>query len=433
MTSKSDRETRIPGPNSLKLAGDLRQFESPNVTYIAEDFPVFWRSAQGSTVTDVDGNDFLDFTSAFGVASIGHTHPAVVKAIKSQAEHLIHGMGDVHPTAVKVDLCRRIAELVPIQDARIILSQNGGDAIESALKTAAIATGRSRVLAFKGAYHGLSYGALETTHRLDFKAPFRNQLGGFANHVPYGCALESIEAELRSREYSAVLAEPIQGRGGIIVPPSGWLKGVHALCREYCTLLVLDEIFTGWSRTGDLFACLYEDVVPDILCIGKAMGGGLPISACVASKSIMDTWGESTGEALHTSTFLGNPLACAAALAAIGVIIEDNLAVSAVKKGEYLRGKLDVLLETFPNDVLEIRGRGLMIGLQLSSKALALSLVTCVLSKGLIVLPAGDGSVIELIPPLVVSEGEMDRAVSIFTDALSERARSKTTPNPSTS
>jgi len=166
------------------MAIELRQYESSNVTYIADDFPIFWSSAKGAKVTDVDGNHFLDFTSAFGVASIGHTHPTVVAAIKSQAEHLIHGMGDVHPSAMKVRLLERIAKLSPIQDPRIVLSQNGGDAVESALKTAAIATGRSKVLAFEGAYHGLSYGALETTHRKDFKEPFKCQLGGCAAELP---------------------------------------------------------------------------------------------------------------------------------------------------------------------------------------------------------------------------------------------------------
>ena len=420
MTLKTDREQLVPGPESNRLAAELRQYESSNVTYIADDFPIFWSSAQGTKVTDVDGNHFLDFTSAFGVASIGHTHPAVVAAIKSQAEQLIHGMGDVHPSSMKVKLLERIAKLSPIQDPRIILSQNGADAVESALKTAAIATGRSKVLAFKGGYHGLSYGALETTHRQDFKEPFKAQLGGFAQHLPYGCSLETVDAALAAEDYAAVLVEPIQGRGGIICPPEGWIMGLLTACRKHGALLVLDEIFTGWGRTGELFACIHESVEPDILCIGKAMGGGLPISACVASKSIMDKWGASTGEALHTSTFLGNPLSCAAAVAAIDVIIGDNLARAAKDNGKYLKTKLYALQDDFPNTIQEIRGRGLMLGIQLSSRSLALDLVTNVLRKGLIVLPAGDGSVIELIPPLIVSEEEMDQAVSTIADTMRE-------------
>jgi len=399
--------TPIPGPRSLDLAQRLRRAESPNVTFLAPDFPVFWEEARGCLVTDVDGNRFLDVTSAFGVASVGHGHPRVVAAVRAQAEKLLHGMGDVHPSEVKVRLCERVRRLVPIPDAQVILGQNGGDAVEAALKTAMLATSRPGVLAFEGGYHGLTYGALDVTARADFRAPFRSQLGGFTRHLPYGCPLEQVRAYLMEHAPGAVLAEPIQGRGGIVVPPPGWLRGLRDLCSETNTLLILDEIFTGWGRTGEWFACSHEDVIPDILCVGKAMGGGLPLSACVASAGLMAAWGESTGEALHTSTFLGNPLACAAALAALDVLEEEALPARAARMGAVFIEGLRALQAEFPEQVVDVRGRGLMLGLAFDAPHRALPLVPAALREGLILLPAGDGSVLEFVPPIVIEEEQI--------------------------
>ena len=346
-------------------------------------------------------------TSAFGVASIGHSHPRVVSAIRHQAEKLTHGMGDVHPSAVKVRFCERVASLVPVPNAQVILGQNGGDAVEAALKTALLATGRPGVLAFDNGYHGLTYGALDVTARPDFRAPFRSQLGGFTRHLPYGCSLDRIEAHLKEHQPGAVLTEPIQGRGGINLPPPGWLAGLRRLCTAANTLLILDEIFTGWGRTGEWFACQHENVIPDILCVGKAMGGGLPISACVASAKLMAAWGESTGEALHTSTFLGNPLACAAGLAALSVLEEERLPQRATEIGAVFAEGLRELQAAFPHQIVDVRGRGLMLGIEMASPALALSLVPAALRQGLILLPAGDGRVLEFVPPLVITEQQI--------------------------
>lgn len=399
--------TAIPGPRSLEMAQTLRTCESPNVTFLAPDFPVFWDHAADCLVTDVDGNRYLDVTSAFGVAAVGHGHPDVVHAVQSQAARLLHGMGDVHPSDVKVALCRRIADLVPLSDARVILGQNGADAVEAALKTALLATGRAGVLAFEGGYHGLSYGALDATFRADFRRPFLAQLGGFSTHLPFGGDLAVIEARLRAGTFGAVLAEPIQGRGGIIVPPPVWLAGLRELCTRHGALLILDEIFTGWGRTGDWFACQHEGVTPDVLCIGKAMGGGLPISACVAPASIMACWPVSQGEALHTSTFLGNPLACAASLAALSVLEREQLPRRAKEIGAVFADHLHSLQARHSDRIREVRGRGLMLGLELLSPALALSLVPAALRRGLILLPAGDGRVLEFVPPLTITPSQI--------------------------
>jgi acetylornithine/succinyldiaminopimelate/putrescine aminotransferase len=383
-------------------------------------FPVFWQKASGCRVQDVDGNVYLDFTAAFGVAGVGHSHPDVIRAIQAQSALLVHGMGDVHPSEVKARLLQRIAARVPVPDARIILGQNGSDAVEAALKTARLVTGRRGILAFQGGYHGLSYGALDATARADFRAPFQDQLGHFSSHLPFGCPIETIAEALAENAIGAVLVEPIQGRGGIRIPPDGWLSGLASASRAAGALLIADEIFTGWGRTGTWFACDFENVVPDILCIGKAMGGGLPISACVASESLMAHWGVSRGEALHTSTFLGNPLACAAALAAIAIMEREALPGRAARSGALLLQGLRSLAGEFPERFAEARGRGLMIGLQCRSAAVSLHLVDRALAMGLILLPAGDGSVIEFVPPLIVAADEIEAALGVLRRACRE-------------
>lgn len=420
MTDLPEVRTAIPGPKSQALAARLRRVESPNVTYLADDFPVFWDKAEGCRVWDVDGNVFLDMTAAFGVASIGHSHSDVVAAVQTQAAKLLHGMGDVHPSAVKVALCERIASLVPLPDAQVILGQNGGDAIEAALKTAILATGKPGVLAFEGGYHGLTYGALDVTARADFRAPFLPQLGKFTTHLPFGGPLDAVDEALAAGQYGAIVAEPIQGRGGIVVPPDGWLAGLRELATRHGALLVLDEIFTGWGRTGDWFACQRENVIPDILCVGKALGGGLPLSACVASQSLMACWGESTGEALHTSTFLGNPLACAAALAALDVLERDNLPARAARIGAAFADTLCGLQARHPETLAAVRGRGLMLGLECRSPAVAQKLVVQSLARGLIVLPAGDGRVLEFVPPLVVSPAQLSWCIATLDSLLGQ-------------
>ena len=415
--------TPVPGPRSSLLAEALRRAESRNVTFLAPDFPVFWDSAQGCLVRDADGNTFLDMTAAFGVAAVGHSHAHVVRAVQAQAGKLLHGMGDVHPSAVKAALCERIKQLIPLPDARVILGQNGADAVEAALKTAALYTGKRSVLAFHGGYHGLSYGALDVTARADFRRPFLFQLGHFTSHLSFGGDLDDIAALLQTGQFGAVLCEPVQGRGGIVEPPAGWLPGLRELCTRHGALLILDEIFTGWGRTGDWFACQFEKVTPDILCVGKAMGGGLPISACVAPAAVMDAWPLSAGEALHTSTFLGNPLACAASLAALHILERDTLPARAKETGAYFAHKLRGLHDAHPDKIMDVRGRGLMLGLAFASRDVCLALVPAALHRGLIVLPAGAGDVLEFVPPLTVSRAQIEWCVHMLDGLLHARSK----------
>ncbi len=422
--------TAIPGPKSLALADELRRSENPQITFLdpLRRFPVFWESAAGCLVTDADDNTYLDLTAAFGVAAVGHGNPRVVEAIQKQAGTLIHGMGDVHPSGVKVRLAEKIAERTPGDLGFVILGLNGGDAVEAALKSARLYSGKPGVLAFRSGYHGLTMGALAVTERADFREPFSGQVPTFGRHVPFcepracplscgaactAACLSFVEAAFREHRdtLGAVIVEPLQGRGGIIAPPPGWMRGLRDLCDRYGMLLIADEIFTGWGRTGDWWACDADAVVPDILCMGKAMGGGFPISACAMRPAVAQAWGESTGEATHTSTFLGHPLACAASLAAIGEIERLDLPRLAKITGTYFQERLIELRDRFPDEIAEVRGRGLMLGLRFHKKETALGLIYTLLQRGLIVLPAGPGDILEFVPPLIIEKAQIDFAI----------------------
>ncbi|MDH7569345.1 MAG: aspartate aminotransferase family protein [Armatimonadota bacterium] len=424
--------TTVPGPRSLSLATELRRWESPNITYVSPEFPVFWERAEGCLVTDVDGNVFLDLSAGFGAAAVGHSNPRVVAAIREQAGRLVHGMGDVHPPAVKVELQRTLARLAPGNLSQCILCTSGAESVEAALKTAMLATGRAGVVAFEGAYHGLTYGALALSGRSDFRAPFQPQLGRFVCRAPYprntaeaATALELLDRWLCQPPdglppIGAVVVEPIQGRGGVVVPPHGWFAQLKTLCGRHGALLIADEIFTGFGRTGAWFA---SEVPPDVLCIGKAMGGGFPIAACLATPEVMAAWGESTGEALHTSTFLGNPLGCAASLAAIAEIEERGLVARVDALGRWVHPRLEALRAACPA-IAAVRGRGLMWGLELRNAAgipdgaAARRAVLEALRRGVILLPAGpSGNVLELVPPYVITEEQLDFALSVLAEA----------------
>lgn len=436
-----------PGPESRRLAAELARVESPNVTYLGDDFPVFWAQAKGANVRDVDGNVYVDLTAAFAVAGPGHAHPRIVAAVQQQAAVLMHGMGDVHPPAVKVDVLRALAEVAPGGLDRAFLASSGAEAVEAALKTAAIATGKPRVLAFHGSYHGLTYGALAASGREDFRAPFAAQLARTAVFAPYPYAYRSPlgqgpeevgDATLRYIEYlldtpgtasegiGAILVEPVQGRGGDVVPPAGFLPGLRRICDERGLLLILDEVYTGFGRTGRWFACEHWGVVPDILVVGKGMTGGMPFAACIATSAVMEAWPKSTGEAIHTSTFLGHPLGCAAALASMAVLRDERLVERSADLGARILARLREMTATNPR-VGEVRGLGMMIGIELvrdresrePAPDLAGRVVIETLRRGVLTLGGGiHGNVLSLSPPFVITEEQVDAALEVLGDAL---------------
>jgi 4-aminobutyrate aminotransferase-like enzyme len=416
----------VPGPRTAELRAQLQNYESRNVTFFAERFPVFWETANGATVTDVDGQRYIDLTSAFGVANAGHANPTVVAALHEQASRLMHGMGDVHPTEVRARLLERLTQILPRGLTKSFLATTGSEAVEAALKTSVIATGKTRFIAFNGAYHGLSLGALTVCGMPKFRERFRGIAAENATFLDYprrgidpvDRAIVQLDAALDAdRNVAAVIIEPIQGRGGCIVPPPGYLAAMREVCTRRGALLIFDEIYTGFGRTGEWFAAQREGIAPDIICIGKAMGSGFPISATVARAEIMDAWPLSTGEALHTSTYLGNPMGCAAALATIDELRRLDLPARAKRLGGMLESRLLSLAAS--RLVVAVRGRGLLWGVQLRSAQAAQQVVTDALARGVILLQAGpDGDVLTITPPLVISEQQLFRAVEIIGDCL---------------
>lgn len=404
--------------------------------------PIVWTEARGANVRDVEGNIYVDVSSGFGVAAIGHRHPKVVEAIRAQSGELLHAMGDLFPSRQKIQLGEKLAELCPGDLQHSILGANGSDAVEAAIKTAIVATGRSRVLGFHGGYHGMSLGALGVSgYRDSFRTPFAARTSSVELRLPFpredgllgpaaasdaSITIDYIDRLLGSdtagsEDVAAVIVEPIQGRGGVIPPPDGWLAQLAAVLRKHGVLLIADEIYSGFGRTGEWFASTHDGVVPDILCVGKAMGGGVPISACVGRAPIMEAWGETQGEALHTSTFLGNPLNCAAALAALDVIESEGLVARSAELGAWLKGELD---RAFAGNsrVGPVRGRGLMLGLPLLAEGEAwaggaVAAMNAMLDRGFILSPSGAaGDVIGLSPPFVSTKEQL----SAFVEALAE-------------
>ncbi|MCP4809081.1 MAG: aspartate aminotransferase family protein [Proteobacteria bacterium] len=406
-------KTSLPGPASRALVDRLARVECPAITSrrarraealgVADTDPIVWSSARGANVLDVDGNVLVDLTAGFGVASVGHAHPAVVAAGQAQLGVLPHAMGDAFPDPRRIELLERLAELTGL--SHTILGSSGSDAVEAALKTARMATGRDGVLAFEGAYHGLSYGALAVTGYKTgaFQAPFAAQLGAHVRRAEFGGELPSLDG------IGAVIVEPIQGRGGVRVPPPGWLAGVRAACDQAGAVLILDEIYTGFGRTGSLFAFQHEGVRPDLLCVGKGMAGGYPISACIGTREVMASWGASKGEALHTQTFLGNPVGSAMALACIDLVVNGELHARAEEYGDWARRRL----ARHGN----LRGRGLLLGLELPD---ALGTSRALFERGWIALPAGEqGEVLCLTPPLTISGAQLEGFFDVLDEVLS--------------
>ena len=404
----------------------LSRVESRNITFL-EPPPPFWTEAAGARVLDAEGREYLDFTGAFGVAFAGHRHPLVVERIRGQAGRLVHGMGDIHPPAVKVEFLEALTALMPWPETRAILGLSGSDAVEAALKTAQLATGRPGVIAFEGSYHGLTLGALATTHREHFRTPFVRRLAHHVHFVPFPSTPGEAEQVLGRVDeilvagapvpVGAVIMEPIQGRAGVRVPPPGFLAELAARTRSRGALLIADEIFTGMGRTGALLASDHDRVVPDLVCLGKALGGGMPLSACVGPARVMDAWPPSSGEAIHTSTFLGHPVCCAAGLGFLEAMQSEDLVARAARLGALALDHLTAALGG-SEEVVEIRGRGLMLGVELHGRGAARA-VRHALGRGLLLLPAGEhGEVVELTPPATLTRDELAEGLAILVEAI---------------
>ena len=440
--------TRPPGPASRRLAAELAEYESPAVSTIcAGEIPIVWRRALGANVEDADGNIYIDLTAGFGVANLGHADPAVTRALRRQSRELLHGLGDVHPSTVRVDLVRRLAEIAPGRHNKVILCNTGAEAVEVAMKTATLYTGKSGFLAFERGFHGQSYGALAVTSREEFRRPFESQIFQGVARAPFaychrcpvgraypGCdivCLEPVERLLDEPPLSvgpigAVIVEPVQGREGEIVPPPEWLPRLKGLCVKRGVLLIVDEMITGFGRTGEWFAVDHWGVEPDLMCVGKALANGLPVSACIGRAEVMDAWRHDRGEAPYSSTFMANPLGGAAALAALDKIERTGLPVRARRQGSWLIRRLRDMQARKPI-ISDVRGLGMMIGLELvkdrdsgePATEEAAHVAQAALEAGVILLRGGpQGNVLSITPPLVITRRQLAFALEVLEESI---------------
>ncbi len=360
----------------------------------------------GTKVWDSQGREYIDCTGGIGVASVGHSNGYVAQAITQQANRLLTCPDAHFYNDKRAKLLEKLSEISPGDLKRSFLCNSGTEAVEAAIKFARGHTGKPKIVAAMRGFHGRTLGALSATWKSTYREPFRPLVPGF-KHLPYG-ELEELEREIKDGDTAAVLLEPIQGESGVHLPPPDYLKGARELCDRHEALLIMDEIQTGFGRTGRMFACEHWDIVPDILCVAKALGGGLPIGAAIMREEIKLNRG------LHGSTFGGNPLAASAALATIEYVQKNDLPGKAEERGGYFLGRLK---EFEPRDIVrEARGLGLMLALQLKRKSGPY--LNSLMEKGVLALPAG-GTVIRFLPPLEITREEIDQAVEALDSVLS--------------
>ena len=428
-----------PGPRAQEI---VRRDESWSSSCYIKEYPLVVARGRGPMVEDVDGNRFLDFMAGIAVCSTGYSHPAVVGAVKDAADRFLHICGSDFYYESMAALCERLARLAPGPSRkRVFLTNSGTEAAEAAIKLARYATRRTAIIAFRGAFHGRTTGAVTLTsskarqhagfgpllpdvHHVPFAYRYRCQWCADKDGCTRGC-LDLIEQELFARhldphDVAAVFVEPVQGEGGYVVPPAGWLRDLRALCDRYGILLVADEVQSGVGRTGKMWACEHDGVEPDILLTAKGLGSGMPIGAMVAKESV-STW--ETGS--HGSTFGGNPVCCAAALATLD-LVEGGLMANAAAMGDRLLAGLRGLQEKYAC-IGDVRGLGLMIGVEFvkdrgtrePAPDLLRDLVLAAFRRGLLLLGAGK-STLRLAPPLVVDREDVDTALTLLDGLLGE-------------
>lgn len=362
----------------------------------------------GANLWDPDGNRYVDLAAGFGSMLLGHGNPYVLRALELQAPKLLQAMGDLYASDARIGLSQQLSELYPKPNALVMLGQSGADVVSAALKSAVLCTNKAGVVAFEGAYHGLSYGPLAACGlRSSYREPFAAQLNANVHFLPQPIdleeSLESLEAVFTRGDIGALLFEPIQGRAGVRMPPPGWVQRALELAERYGVITIADEIWTGLGRCGRWFASFEatDAIVPDLVCLGKGLGGGLPLSALVGRREVLRHWSQAD-EVVHTSTFAGAPLACATAVATLDVLRRFTLPETSARLGEEWLNHLRRELAHLP---VTVRGSGMMIGVDLGQRPKAASRVMfALLDAGYIVSTGGtDREVVVLTPPLVVS------------------------------
>ncbi len=432
-----DLITEVPGPEGRKVLERDARVTSPS---LPRAYPFVPRRGFGATVEDVDGNLFLDMNAGIAVASTGHAHPEVVAAVRRQAGALLHYSASDFYLPIYSEMCEALAATAPMSaPVRVFLTNSGTEAVEGAIKLARAATGRQYVISFFGSFHGRSYGAVSlTASKAKYHAGFGPLLPGVL-HAHYGychrcplnlsypsCDLATVDYlertlfhyEVDPSEVAAVVVEPIQGEGGYVVPPPGWLAKLKATCERHGILLVADEVQSGAGRTGRMWAIEHSGVEPDVLCTAKGIASGLPLGAFMARADLM-TW--SVGA--HGSTYGGSPLPCAAGLATLALLRDAELLSNATEQGNYLLEGLRHLQRRYSWLIEDVRGVGLMLGLELPSAGLAEELQLAAFRRGVLVLEAGD-SAVRLSPPLVIDREQCQTALRLLTEAVGEVASS---------
>ena len=409
--------TELPGPKARAHVAFDETWTSPS---LPRAYPLVPVRGEGSTIEDIDGNLFLDFAAGIAVNSTGHAHPQVVAAIKEQAAELLHFSASDFYLPIYAEVCQRLAGIAPIDGpARVYLGNSGAEAVEASIKLARFATKRPYVVAFLGAFHGRTYGAVSlTASKAKYHAGFGPLLPGVF-HAPFGHVedLRWFDEVLFDKlapasEVAAIIVEPIQGEGGYIVPEDGFLQGLRAICDRHGILLIADEIQSGAGRTGRMWAIEHWDVKPDILLTAKGIASGMPLSAMIARKELLEVWGPGA----HGSTYGGNPVACAAGLATID-LLEGGLVANAAARGEQALAGLRPLADRFDGLVRDVRGKGLMLGVEFDTPEHAEEVQWACFERGLLVLECGRSSV-RLSPALTVSEAETATALRIFQEAV---------------
>jgi 4-aminobutyrate aminotransferase len=429
-------KTELPGPKARAMLERDRPVSSPSYP---RDYPFVMSHGRGTEVWDVDGNRFLDFMAGIAVCSTGHAHPKVVEAVKAAADKFLHISSDYWHENMTA-LTERLAQHAPLgEPVMSFLCQSGTESVEGAIKLARYVTGRPRFLGFLGSFHGRTMGSLAfTSSKYTQQKGFAPTMPG-VTHVPYPntyrplfagndqgkAVLDYIrmlfERNVPPSEVAAILVEPVQGEGGYLVPPDGFLAGLRALCDEHGILLIFDEVQSGVGRTGKMFACEHWGVKPDILTSAKGLGSGLPIGAFIAKKRIMEQWQRGA----HGNTYGGNPLSCAAAIATLDLVASEY-AANATRVGEYFMARLRELQREY-DCIGEVRGRGLMIGMELietdsertPARALTDRLVGRAFHNGLLLLSCGV-STVRFMPPLCVTTTEVDEALGLLRNSLDE-------------
>ncbi len=425
--------TEIPGPRSREIVERMRRVvASP----LAVTFPVVADSARGATLTDVDGNTFIDFAGGVGCLNVGHSHPEVVAAAQEQLERFSHTDFTIVPYEVYVRLAERLADLAPISGpVKAAFFNAGTEAVENAVKFARLATKRPAVIAFEGGFHGRTYLSLSLTSKV---RPYKDGLGPFApeiyrlpfpndyRRVSVADALDALERALvmqvAPESVAAIVVEPVQGEGGFVVARPEFMAGLRRVCDKHGIVLVADEVQTGFARTGHFFACEHFDVEPDLICIAKSIAMGLPLSGVLGRAGLMDAGhGGAVG-----GTYVGNPVAQAAALAVLDVIDDESLVERSAQLGETIRGRMLGWQERWPA-IGDVRGLGSMLAIEFvsdpSSRSpapeLAHAVVDAALARGLLLITCGVyGNCIRVLVPLVVGDAELDEALGAWEEAL---------------